>query len=124
MVTKFDWKQKTPAAHINVQVSPQRLQIRNWSRYHVVMRRIVASDGDGRKFLRRCQDSANRSGAKVNRHHTGGTGSAFLGHKASPIGDQEKSILPCEHLCNSLGNVFTKTETYEVRCRAGFSMKE
>src|SRR5579863_4959044 len=62
MVTKSDWKQKTPATHIPVQVDPQRSQIRNWSRYHVVIRRIVTSDGDGRKFLRRCQDSANRIG--------------------------------------------------------------
>jgi len=50
MITKSDWKQKALATHDLVKVGLQRLQLSDRSRYNMVIRRVVASDGDVREF--------------------------------------------------------------------------
>src|SRR6267154_3961257 len=45
MITKSDWKQKTLATDGPVKVGLQRLKPSDRSRYHMVIRRVVASDG-------------------------------------------------------------------------------
>jgi hypothetical protein len=50
MITKSDWKQNALATHGPVKVRLERLQPSDRPRYNMVIRRVVASDGDVRKF--------------------------------------------------------------------------